>query len=65
MPLNVRVRLQTGEAVTIKVDLPDDIKEYDADRISDAVSDWLDDKGVERRWYSILTEDDNLHKTKK
>jgi uncharacterized protein (DUF2267 family) len=51
MYIKVRVRLKTGEATTIRAELPNGLKDYSQDTIDDAVSDWLDDNGVEYKWY--------------
>lgn len=56
MYINVRVRLKTGEAVTVKAELPDNIKDYSKDTINDIVSDWLDDNKVEYKWYRVENE---------
>lgn len=56
MYINVRVRLKTGEAVTVKVEIPDDIKDYGKDTIDDAVSDWLDENKTEYKWYRVENE---------
>ena len=51
MYIKVRVRLKTGEATTIRAELPNDLKDYSQDTIDYAVSDWLDDNGVKYKWY--------------
>lgn len=56
MYINVRVRLKTGEAVTVKAEIPDDIKDYGKDTIDDAVSDWLDENKIEYKWYRVENE---------
>ena len=56
MYINVRVRLITGDAVTVKYELPNDIKDYNKDTIDDAVSDWLDENKVEYKWYRVENE---------
>ena len=56
MYINVRVRLNSGEAVTVKAELPDDIKDYGKDTIDDAVSDWLDENKIEYKWYRVENE---------
>jgi uncharacterized protein (DUF2267 family) len=51
MYVKVRVRLKTGEAKTIRAELPNNLKDYSQDTINDAVSDWLDNNGVDCKWY--------------
>ena len=53
MYIKVRVRLKTGEATTIRAELPNDLKDYSQDTIDDAVSDWLHENGVDYKWCRV------------
>lgn len=53
MYVKVRVRLKTSEAVTLRAEIPNDLRDYSSDNIDGAVSDWLDDNGVKYKWYRV------------
>ena len=53
MHVKVKLRLTTGEIKTLTVKIPDDIRDYKQDTIDDAVSDWLDEKGIKYKWYKV------------
>lgn len=50
----VRIRLKSGSIKEEIVNLPDDIVKS-MDVIDDAVSDALDELGIEYRWYRLVT----------
>lgn len=58
MNVKVRVRLKNGEIATLKANIPNEIVEHDHenfdDAVQDGVGDWLDDNGVEYRWFNIV-----------
>lgn len=57
MYVKVKLRLKTGELTTVRAEIASDIKDYKKDTIYDVVSDWLDDNGVQYRWYRVENPD--------
>lgn len=53
MHAKVKLRLTTDEIKTLTVKIPGDIRDYKQDTIDDAVSDWLDEKGIKYKWYIV------------
>ena len=53
MYITVRLKLNDGQLMNIKVDLPGDTR-ADDDSLSDAVGDHLDRMKVPYKWYRVL-----------
>jgi len=54
----VKVRIKTAipchPTITMKVDLPADIRDLETDTITDVVSDYLDENRIQYKWFRVL-----------